>query len=109
MEEVAVTEYKFDGQKVATKGIIEKLPEGLALFLWDIIEAKKRDNAFTMDYLQIFELSVLEGKVQVVTHKQECPEPYEAVYYPVDVSLCEGKIYVIDDYFHVTMLWANEY
>lgn len=108
MEELAVTEYKFNGQKVATRGIVEKLPQRLALFLWDIIEARKLDKNFVMDYLQVFELCVEDGR-QVVRHSQEYPEAYEAVYDPLDVPLCEGKIYVIDDYFHVTMLWSYEY
>ena len=108
MEELAVTEYKFTGQRVATRGIVESLPDGLAIFIWDLIEERKTDKDFVMDYLQVFELSVVDG-LQVIRHFQEQSEPYEAFHYPIGQPLTSGKIYIIDDYFHVTMLWSFEY
>ena len=60
------------------------------------------------DYLQVFELNIEDGKQKVI-HAQEVPE-YKAEYlFSIDTPLFCGKIFVIDDETHSTMLLAEEY
>ncbi len=101
-------------EKYATKGIVNKLPLELQMFLWSCIEERvARDEV--MDYLQVFKLQNIcdpevTGKILTkITHSQEIPE-FEYTYYLRDGSFpMEGTIFVIDDGSVVTMLWADEY
>lgn len=100
-------------EKYVTKGIVNKLPLELQMFLWSCIEERvARDEV--MDYLQVFKLQNIYDpdmglKVTKVIHSQEIPE-YEYIYYLRDGSSpVEGTIFVIDDGAVVTMLWADEY
>lgn len=64
-----------------------------------------------MDYLQVFEIKTLNKnrrKTLSVTHIQEVP-PYMDVHLLKKNIKVSGRIYVIDDIDHVTMLWAREY
>lgn len=102
--------YKFTGDRYISKGINENLPVEVIILLWDLIEDKRKDTR-PMDYLQIFELQGLVEngkKLLKITHRQEVP-PYKKEYKLKHFIELSGKIYVIDDVDHVTMLWANEY
>ena len=46
----------------------EKIPPALQVLMWDMIRQMPAD----IDYLQVFSLSVKDGK-QVITHSQEVP------------------------------------
>ena len=61
------------------------------------------------DYLQVFKLSG-NGNEQVILHEQEQP-PYKKTHRLtlVGTPFFVGKIYVIDDGEHTTMLKASEY
>ena len=104
-----MSEYKFNGNKYVTNGIQNELSEGLTMFLWYVIEEKKRDEDFEMDYLIIFQLLINEDGRPVVVYKQEQPVEYTKAYYPINVPLTTGTIYIIDDGTHCTMLWSREY
>lgn len=59
------------------------------------------------DYLQVFELTV-EKSSQFVKHRQEVP-PYEETFIVGGMGTYIGKIFVIDDGDHSTMMLAEEY
>lgn len=73
--------------------------------MWQCIE----DMPQPKDYLQVFECT-LEGKKQKIIHSQEEPE-YKREYLLnlTDTPIFIGKIFVIDDGEHSTMLLASEY
>jgi hypothetical protein len=101
-------------EKYATKGIAQKLPLNIQLFLWSCIE-KSVSGDKVMDYLQVFRLQnicdpvMTENRMTRIVHSQEIPE-YESTYILSDGSSpVEGTIFVVDDGNVVTMLWADEY
>ena len=74
------------------------------LFMWQYIENMPQPK----DYLQVFECIVYDGKQKVI-HIQEEPE-YEREYLiNSDAPFFVGKIFVIDDETHSTMILAEEY
>lgn len=95
--------------RYATAGIMSELPAQLQTLLWSMIEDLGKE--MPLDYLQVFEISKVEGDcgiMQKIVHSQEKPE-FNRVYmipYPNPVTL---KVYVIDDETHSTMLLAEEY
>lgn len=98
-----------------TRGISDKLPVIYQIILWDTIDAL-RDTGFELDYMQVFELKTIMnpkrgGKILEVKHSQEIPEYFKSYEIPIgiDQESVEGRIYVIDDITHATMLWAEEY
>lgn len=105
-----------DGElRYLTSGIDERLPPEYQILIWNTID-NLRDAGQELDYLQVFRIETVEredGSEKIIRflHSQEVP-PFEKVYElpvkPEDVSLM-GKVYVIDDITHATMLWAEEY
>ena len=95
---------KFNNQHYCTNGISERLPIMTQIFLWGLIETMEVPE---QDYLQVFTLSVEKG-MQKVLHEQECPEYSKEHLFP-STNPIEGKIFVIDDETHSTMLFAEEY
>ena len=76
----------------------------LQLFMWQCINNMPPPK----DYLQVFKVSVYDGK-QKITHIQEEPG-YQREYLIIsDVPFFVGKIFVIDDETHSTMILAEEY
>ena len=59
------------------------------------------------DYLQVFSLSVKNGKQRII-HSQEIPEYSKEYVFNTGTSVTD-KVFVIDDKTHSTMLLANEY
>ena len=94
----------FENKRFATKGVVEQVSLLLQIFMWQCID----DMTAPKDYLQVFELNIEDGKQKVI-HAQEVPE-YKAEYlFSIDTPLFCGKIFVIDDETHSTMLLAEEY
>lgn len=105
-------DYKFNGSRVMTSGINERVPFNIQLALWDLVD-KLVKSEMEVDYLQVFELKTNENlkdnKILHIKHSQEVPEyKKEYVLEKVDVVL-NDKIYIIDDVEHCTMLFASEY
>ncbi len=94
----------FKNPRYTTKGINDNLPVMTQIFLWELIDSMKVDEK---DYLQVFTLSV-EDEQQRILHEQECPE-YLAEHLFPSTNPITGKIFVIDDETHSTMLFAEEY
>ena len=92
----------FKNKRFITAGVDSKVSPLLQLFMWHCIDAMPPPK----DYLQIFELSAENGKVRI-KHIQEEPEYRQE--YLIDAPVLVGKIFVIDDETHSTMLLAEEY
>ena len=96
----------FNNQRFVTCGIADELSPELQAFLWKLI---KEMEVTEQDYLQVFDLSCC-GNEQIIVHEQEQPEykkehRLEIVGTPIFV----GKIFVIDDGDHTTMMKSDEY
>ena len=100
----------FKNKRYLTAGIDASLPFPTQLLLWKMIDYMPEAK----DYLQVFQLSkeIVDGKpVQKVHHKQEMPNYQEVAHLGIIPThdIKNGKIFVIDDGDHSTMLWAHEY
>lgn len=76
--------------------------------LWELYEIMQVESR---DYLQIFEVTTVIGShscTHLILHKQEEPD-YAQTHEVPAYAMLSGKIYIIDDHTHLTMLWANEY
>ena len=78
----------------------------LQAMMWNMVDTMKVESK---DYLQVFELSEYDG-MQKIVHSQEMPE-YKMEYLVKlqGAPIFVGKVYVIDDKTHSTMLKAEEY
>lgn len=96
----------FQNQRYRTRGVAYDLPPILQAVLWQLVDEMKVSKK---DYLQVFKLSG-NGSEQVILHEQEQP-PYKKTHRLtlVGTPFFVGKIYVIDDGEHTTMLKASEY
>ena len=90
-------------ERYITRGVINTIPVSHQLIMWELI----RNMPVKQDYLQVFRLYE-EGCKQVIVHTQEVPE-YKSEYSFACDETVTGKIFVIDDGTHLTMLMANEY
>lgn len=59
-------------KRYMTRAVAEEVHPEIATILWQLIDAKRSQNV-DLDYLQVFELSVHEGK-QAIIQRQEVPE-----------------------------------
>ena len=99
-----------DKKRYETKGINERMDIKYRLILWNLIDELK--DTIHKDYLQVFEFSIVteDGKqFQNIVHSQEVPK-YSCKYrFELDGQGIKGKVFVVDDGDHCTMLWADEY
>lgn len=97
-------------KRYITKGISSEIPIYLQDLMWLMIDSMEVSKK---DYLQVFILERVDvyGKTfQKITHSQEQPEYKNSMVVPVDEKeVFEGKVFVIDDVSHCTMLLAEEY
>ena len=93
----------FHNPRYLTKGVDSQVPKGLQLALWAMIDLNEGEK----DYLQVFNIECHQGRT-VITHSQEVPAYEKVFYFTFDLGFT-GKIYVIDDGSHSTMLLAEEY
>ena len=92
----------FTGTRYATNEISVELPLDLQILLWGLI-----DQLEEKDYLQVFTLTATDQGQRIV-HSQEQP-PYQAEYTFPTLASRQGKVFVIDDESHTTMLWSHQY
>lgn len=96
----------FSKKRFVTCGISNDLSPVLQAILWSLIDEM---DVSEKDYLQVFKLSGI-GDEQVIVHSQEQPEYRKEHRVALhDVPFYVGKIFVIDDGDHSTMLKADEY
>ena len=94
----------FKNKHYISEGVNSKVSLLLQLFMWQCIYEMPPPK----DYLQVFKCSVYDGK-QKVTHIQEVPEYQREYLINMDAPFFVGKIFVIDDETHSTMILAEEY
>ena len=94
----------FPRKRLATSNIMREIPLAWQLMLWTFVDQLPIEQ----DYLQVFELSDVNG-LQKIVHTQECP-PYkkEYLFFPLFRTVT-ARIYIINDETHATMLFAQEY
>ncbi|URM33404.1 DUF960 domain-containing protein [Cytobacillus firmus] len=63
--------FEDQGKRYMTRSIAETLHIEIQLFLWSLLDEKVSKEE-ELDYLQVFELSVKNGK-QCIIHRQEQP------------------------------------
>ena len=91
-------------KRYITRGVSENIALPLQLFMWQCID----ELDISKDYLQIFKCSMSDKK-QKIEHIQEEPEFKKEYLFYTDTPIFVGKIFVIDDGTHSTMLLAEEY
>lgn len=94
----------FNNKRFITRGVDCKVDPLLQLFMWECIDAMPPPR----DYLQVFELSPQEKAIRI-HHTQEQPEYSKEYLFYTDAPFFTGKIFVINDGTHSTMLLSNEY
>lgn len=93
----------FNNKHFITCGTNETVSPLLQSIMWELITQLPVEK----DYLQVFSLSVDNGK-QKIKHSQEVPEYTKEYVFDIGLPITE-KIFVIDDETHSTMLLASEY
>ena len=94
----------FKNKRLITQGVNSGVNLLIQLFMWHCIDELDEPK----DYLQIFNCSMYDG-LQKITHIQEQPEYKREYLLKTDIPIFIGKIFVIDDETHSTMLLASEY
>ena len=93
----------FKNQKFITSGVANTIPKLLQIIMWELIKNLPVDT----DYLQVFSLSP-DIKGQRIIHSQENPDYKKEYVFNLDTAVV-GKVFVIDDGTHSTMLMNYEY
>ena len=99
----------FKNKRFVTAGVNLTVDFLLQIYLWNLVD--KFDAEIKKDYLQVFDLSIVEKnrkKIQKIVHTQEVPE-YRREYIVELYNPIEAKIFIIDDGDHSTMLLTEEY
>ena len=94
----------FNNPKFITSGVANTIPELLQIIMWELINNLPVDSR---DYLQVFSLSP-DIKGQRIIHNQENPNYKKEYVFNIDTNVI-GKVFVIDDGTHSTMLMNYEY
>ena len=84
--------------------MVNTIPELLQIIMWELINNLPVDSR---DYLQVFSLSP-DIKGQRIIHSQESPDYKKEYVFNLDTKVV-GKVFVIDDGTHSTMLMNYEY
>ena len=91
-----------------TSAIAEELHPEIASILWQLIDVKRGLN-IELDYLQVFELTVSNGK-QVIVHRQEVPEMQSLLMKALsDAKPITRKIWCMDSGETEMMLFQEDY
>lgn len=103
----------WQGTRCITRGVDAEIDPEVQDTLWRLIDLLCDRTDVTADYLQVFELASLpadaaDGHNQSIAHRQEQP-PYRATYSLRAERPYTGRVFVIDDGTHATMLLACEY
>ena len=94
----------FNNKRYITCGVSARVNLFLQCFMWQCID----ELPTSKDYLQVFEFKEEDNK-RIIVHSQEEPEYKKEYLFYADIPFFNGKIFVIDDDTHSTMLLAEEY
>lgn len=89
-------------RQVTTKAR-SRIPHEIETLMWNMLDSMDEDK----DYLQIFKLSSINGKL-LIHHYQEQPPWEEEVTLVIDCSINE-KIYILVENGLETMMLAEDY
>ena len=95
---------KFKNKRFISRGASLDVSLLLQVFMWECIDNMPPPK----DYLHVFKCTVCDNK-QKITHIQEEPEYEKEYLIQTDAPFFVGKIFVIDDETHSTMILAEEY
>lgn len=91
-----------------TRTIDETVHAEIQMILWSLIDGQRKEEA-ELDYMQVFELKVKDGRQHII-HRQEVPERrLEWVYQLQHTTPIERTIWCIDSEEYQMMLLPNEY
>ena len=91
-------------KRYMTRGAAAEVPVWLQNLMWFLRESMQVEQR---DYFQVFRLTRSCG-MQEIEHTQEQPGYKKVVCVPAEDAI-DGKVYIIEDPAHVTMLLAEEY
>lgn len=90
------------GRKV-TKAVCERVDEEIQMKMWNVIDALKRTENFSMDYVQIIELREIKDIKsfdncynQKIIYCRERPAYKEEIFLKVDNPV-NAEVYIVDD------------
>ncbi|MFS0556375.1 DUF960 family protein [Brevibacillus sp. 179-C9.3 HS] len=98
-------------KRYATAAIVEEVGVGIQRLLWEMLD-DRIEQGHALDYLQVFELSVIfiNGQaIQRVCNRQEQPCLQVELVTPQIESPIQTTIWIIDDGDCYTMLYPYEY
>lgn len=91
-----------------TRAIDETVHAEIQMILWRLIDELK-EKGVKLDYLQVFELTVADGRQRIV-HRQEVPERKSEWLYTLQYTApIDQTIWCIDSESYQMMLLPNEY
>jgi len=91
-----------------TKTINEMVHGEIQMILWGLID-EQLEKGLGLDYLQVFELSVQQGK-QYIIHRQEVPERKREWVYQLKHTTPIGRtVWCIDSEDYQMMLLPSDY
>ena len=94
----------FPRKRCITQNVLREISLGWMAFLWQCVDKLPIEQ----DYLQVFELSDVNG-FQRIVHIQECPSYRKEYLFSPFFPTVTAKLYIINDETHATMLFAHEY
>lgn len=101
----------FTSQRCATRGISTEVGLDIQLTLWSMID-KRKNTGIEVDYLQVFELSIVRQDgvlLQKVVHRQECPPATNTYLLPMVETPIKITIWTMDCDEYCMMLLPEEY
>lgn len=100
--------FKSKNKRYMTRTIDETVHAEIQMILWSLIDEQVKAGK-ELDYLQVFELEVTEGRQRIV-HRQEVPERKREWIYTLQYTApIDQTIWCIDSEEYQMMLLPNEY
>jgi len=100
--------FKGKNKRYMTTTIDETVHAEIQMILWSLIDEQAKAGK-ELDYLQVFELEVTEGRQRIV-HRQEVPERKREWIYTLQYTTpIDQTIWCIDSEEYQMMLLPNEY
>ncbi|MGW6190587.1 DUF960 family protein [Bacillus cereus] len=92
-----------------TKTISEELGIEVQAILWESYDDIKKQRNEQMDYLQVFEIEVLDDTL-VITNRQEKPQLRTSFFIKNKIKLIKNTtVWIIDDTDYLTMMFPTDY
>lgn len=100
--------FKSKQNRFLTRAISESLHVEIQGLLWSLID-RQNEKGNELDYLQIFELKIQDGKQQII-HRQEIPEKEDLITITLHYTKpVHTTVWCIDSGDYQTMLYPEDY